>query len=144
MISLFNSIVNEVSKRIKEDLGFNRNMQVLLDAYNYWQENEYDGANYIFDINNKDDVKFLVNKDHITTTDIVWIVGAKENLFKFNDSGIELLSDEEAIEIIKNNLDGILQCMFLYVARCGEDSPYAKLYEYYITDKLEHEEFRQY
>lgn len=141
MISLFNDIVNEVSRSIWRDLNSGRNVQKLLDAYNYWQEQECDGVNYIFDINNKNDVKFLVNNDSITTTDIVWIVGAKEDLFMFTDSGIELISYDRAIEIIKNNTESILQCMFLYVARCGSNSPYNEIYEEYITQILEKEGF---
>ena len=143
MISLFNDIVSEVSRSIWRDLNSGRNVQKLLNAYNYWQEQECDGANYIFDINNKDDVKYLVNNDSLTTTDIVWIVGAKEDLFRYTDAGIELISYEKAIEIIKNNTEGVLQCIFLYVARCGDNSPYAEIYEEYITQILEKEEFFQ-
>ena len=143
MISLFNDIVNEVSRSIWGDLNSGRNVQKLLDAYNYWQEQECDGVNYIFDINNKDDVKHLVNNDSLTAIDIVWIMGAKEDLFIFTDAGIELISYEKAIDIIKKNTESILQCMFLYVARCGSNSPYSEIYEEYITQILEKEGFFQ-
>lgn len=141
MISLFNDIVNEVSRSIWGDLNSGRNVQKLLDAYNYWQEQEYDGVNYIFDINNKDDVKHLVNNDLLTTTDIVWIMGAKEDLFIFTDAGIELISHERAINIIKDNIESILHSMFLYIARCGGNSPYGEIYEEYVTQILEMEGF---
>ena len=35
----------------------------MLEAYNLWQEDTHDGVDYIFNINNKDDVIYLLQND---------------------------------------------------------------------------------
>ena len=135
MISLFNDIVDEVARAMAVDMN-GKVSTILLGAYNYWTENERDGADYIFDIDNWTDVKYLVKNDLITTDEIVRIVGEKDHLFLVNDTSLDTISSDKAHSIIKANLVSIVRCMFKYVGDSLVDSPYGNLYDEYVGREL--------
>lgn len=54
----FNNFVAVIAEEIKRSLPTNESLiSVVLDAYNRYQEEERDGVDYIFDLNNADDLK---------------------------------------------------------------------------------------
>ena len=146
MVQNFNSIVSAICERIAEDVKQGRNMDMLLGAFNEWQEDEQDGACYIFDINNTNDLKYLVKNDMITASGIAWAVGNCDNgIFQFNgsdtDAGIHPLSIETLKQYLTNNAVDYIPYVILYAARCGKDSAYAQVYEEYVTQVLENSRF---
>lgn len=64
-------LIKLVSNAIVEDLKDNSSsvlyvddiIDTMLKAYNMWQEDTHDGVDYIFNINNKDDVIYLLQND---------------------------------------------------------------------------------
>ena len=53
-----NNLVTIIAEETKRNLPTNENLMfVTLNAYNCYQEEERDGVDYIFDLNNADDLK---------------------------------------------------------------------------------------
>lgn len=140
MIAQIKSLIRELHDDIVNDLNKGNNVQILLDAYNYWREQECDGVDYIFDINNKDDLKFLVNHDMITSAEIAYVFTSQDKRFVYNEThnNIELLNFTETLCYITDSLENILMCMFMYVNLGGLDkNPYCVLYNEYITKPIQ-------
>jgi hypothetical protein len=133
-------IINVVRDCITRDLSQKKNLNLLLDVYNYWQEEEHDGYDYIFNIDNQNDLKYLVDNDMITAPTIAWIMKQETHLFVFGedaDAGVEIISMDKLIGTLLNNTTGYTAYAIMYVGRCGKDSPYADFYEEYVTKYIE-------
>ena len=145
MVENFKNIIDVISKAIARDVKQGKNLNMLLGAFNQWQEDERSGVDYIFDINNKEDLKYLVDNGMITATGIAWVVqNCYTGLFQFNgepDAGIQPISVETLNRYLIINADDYLPYVIMYAARCGSDSAYAKVYEEYITEVLEKSKF---
>ena len=145
MVENFKNIIDVISKAIARDVKQGKNLSMLLGAFNQWQEDERSGVDYIFDINNKEDLKYLVDNGMITATGIAWVVqNCYTGLFQFNgepDAGIQPISLEMLNRYLIINADDYLPYVIMYAARCGSDSAYAKVYEEYITEVLEKSKF---
>lgn len=139
-------IINEIlCKTIGKDLNANTksgvdNINLVLKAYNRFQEDERDGVDYIFDINNREDLKFLVEKCDLTASDIAKIYNDSQvnttSLFfcHYNHDGIKMINNyEELVSILKSSLEEVVPCILQYVTRCRE---YQDIYEKYITEKI--------
>ena len=74
MVENFKNIIDVISKAIARDVKQGKNLSMLLGAFNQWQEDERSGVDYIFDINNKEDLKYLVDNGMITAIGIAWVV----------------------------------------------------------------------
>lgn len=154
MVENFKNIIDVISKAIARDVKQGKNLSMLLGAFNQWQEDERSGVDYIFDINNKEDLKYLVDNGMITATGIAWVVqNCYTGMFQFNgepDAGIQPISPDVGIQPISVetlnryliiNAGNYLPYVIMYAARCGSDSAYAKVYEEYITEVLERSKF---
>lgn len=140
MHEILKNILNVVQERIGKDLAQRKNIKLLLSANNYWQEQEHDGQNYIFNIDNVEDLKYLVDNGMITASGISWVMNQKSHFFKFEgktDDGIKIISMDELIEILFANATDYMGYAIMYVGRCGEDSPYANIYDEYVTSYIE-------
>lgn len=145
MVKLFMTIVEHIANRIILDLRTNHNVDLVFEAYNRYCEDERDGRGYIFDIDNREHVKWLFNNDIITTEDLIYIKGSSTHLFMIEDGeGIVLIGKKEINNIFFSSIENIVKCMLLYAPRSGNDSDYTKLYEEYVTNKLEGTEFTDY
>ena len=57
----FDGLLRKISERIKDEIVDNDEMlNAVLHAYNQWQEDERDGADYIFSLDNQKDLECLV------------------------------------------------------------------------------------
>ena len=57
----FNNLVAVIAEETRRNLPINENLiSVTLEAYNLYQKEERDGVDYIFDLNNTDDLKSCV------------------------------------------------------------------------------------
>ena len=142
----FIEIAKLVSKRINEDVKAGKNLTMLLAAYNEWQEYEKDGADYIFDINNDKDLKFVVDKGLLSAQGIAWVVNKCETgLFQFSgndpDAGVKGIDIEELKKILTNSSDIFMRYVVMYAARCGSNSAYTSVYEEYVVPVLENSNF---
>mgnify|MGYP003473211764 FL=1 len=66
-----NAIVEDLKDNSGSVLDIDDIIDTMLEAYNMWQEDTHDGVDYIFNINNKDDVIFFFFFDkNIQVSDI--------------------------------------------------------------------------
>ena len=142
----FIEIAKLVSKKINEDVNAGKNLNMLLAAYNEWQEYEKDGADYIFDINNNKDLKFVVDRGFLSAQGIAFVVNKCESgLFQFSgndpDAGVKGIDIEELKKILMNTSDTFMRYVVMYAARCGSDSAYTSVYEEYVVPVLENSNF---
>jgi len=138
----FIEIAKLVSKKINDDVNAGKNLNMLLAAYNEWQEDEKDGADYIFDINNEKDLKFVVERGFLSAKGIAFVVNECETgLFQFNgndpDAGVKGIGIEELKKTLMNTSDTFIRYVIMYAARCGSNSAYTNVYEEYIVPVLE-------
>lgn len=135
-----------VSKKINEDVRAGKNLNMLLAAYNEWQEDEKDGEDYIFDINNDKDLKFVVDRGLLSAQGIAFVVNeTKTGLFQFNgndpDSGVKGVNIEQVKATLLNTSNTFIRYVIMYAVRCGSNSAYANVYEEYIVPVLEESNF---
>lgn len=133
-------VIKFIAENVEADLRENKNLDLILSVYNEVMENERGGADYIFNIYNKDDVKFLVSNDLMTATDIAFVVNNPDivpnGLFFMND-GAESMQPVKHLAIVLNNwVTEMTKFAVLYVARGSENSPYKAFYEKYFVDRV--------
>jgi hypothetical protein len=139
----FIEIAKLVSKKINDDVNAGKNLNMLLAAYNEWQEDEKDGANYIFDINNDKDLKFVVDRGLLSAQGIAFVVNKCDTgLFQFSgndpDAGVTGFSIEDVKKVLTDTSNTFIRYAIMYAPRCGKDSAYANVYEEYIVPVLEY------
>jgi hypothetical protein len=142
----FIEIAKLVSKKINDDVNAGKNLNMLLAAYNEWQEYEKDGANYIFDINNNKDLKFVVDRGFLSAQGIAFVVNKCETgLFQFSgndpDAGVKGIDIEDLKKILINTSHIFIRYVFMYAPRCGSNSAYTSVYEEYVVPVLENSNF---
>lgn len=77
----FNNLVAVIAEETKRNLPTNENLiAVTLDAYNCYQEEERDGVDYIFNLNNADDLKCCV-EGGLTASEIAEMVNNVEKKY---------------------------------------------------------------
>lgn len=142
---LIENIVETIKPVIAKDIKVDdKVLDMVLAAYNRFQEDERNGVDYIFNIDDKDDLQYLVNNCDLTAQDIWRLVnnmGTKDYLPYFhlgeNYPEPHLIG---RLHDLQNNmiawLDELLPFVLLYVTRCPE---YQTIYEKYITEVLENE-----
>lgn len=133
-------VIKFIAENVEADLRENKNLDLILSVYNEVMEDERGGADYIFNIYNKDDVKFLVSNDLMTATDIAFVVNNPDivpnGLFFMND-GAESMQPVKHLAIVLNNwVTEMTKFAVLYVARGDENSPYKAFYEKYFVDRV--------
>lgn len=146
MNDLFSHLVKCVAHNVLCDLNsaFSDNAEkisVFMKAYNRYQEDERDGSDYLFDITNKDDLKFLVEKELVDASVISEIVVGyreqnKEKFFflKGKNEFSQVESFVNLTAFLKHFVEDVVTCALKYVARCKE---YQDLYEHYLVGILE-------
>jgi hypothetical protein len=147
MVEHFISIANTIASRINADVKAGMNLTMLLAAYNEWQEDEKDGADYIFDINDEKDLKYIVERGLLSAKGIAYVVdNVDTGLFRFNytndpDAGVKGISLEDLKTILMNTSDTFVCYILMYAARCGKNSAYTNVYEEYVVQVLENSDF---
>jgi hypothetical protein len=137
-----------MKRRIAHDLrndNTNGVLDMVLNAYNRFQEDERDGVDYIFDITKQNDLKCMVDGGlNVTEISWAWNKIKKEGIsscfhFGCNYGGLEAIG---TLADLKRNLiawlDEFLPYVLMYVTRCDE---YQLIYEHYITEYLESKDF---
>jgi hypothetical protein len=133
-------VIAFIVEGVEADLRENKNLDLILSVYNEVMDDERDGTDYIFNIHNKDDVKFLVSNDLMTATDIAFVVNNPDivpNGLFFMNNGAESMQPVKHLAIVLNNwVTEMTKFAVLYVARGDENSPYKAFYEKYFVDRV--------
>lgn len=142
---LIENIVETIKPIIANDIkADDKVLDMVLAAYNRFQEDERNGVDYIFNIDDKDDLQYLVNNCDLTAQDIWRLVntmGTNDYLpyFHLGENYPEPHLIGRLADLQRNMiawLDELLPFVLLYVTRCPE---YQAIYEEYITEALENE-----
>ena len=113
---------------------------LCLNAYNMWCESERDGVGYIFDITNKEDLKCLVEHD-VNATEIADMVCGGFQYCMYDISNKKTLKKADVIDVLISSMEQPIKCMLMYAPRCGENSAYTLLYERFVTEILQEDDF---
>ena len=132
--SLVDILANKARKCIQagESYRSEKVLDIVLAAFNTMQEDEFNGDNYIFNINNENDLKYLVDREIVTAASISYVYeNYKNGLFTIDENGNPQPVHTLPI-ILCNNIEPVIRCMLMY----PEDSTYNKLYNLLIADTL--------
>jgi hypothetical protein len=111
-------------------------LMIFLNAYNEWQESERDGVDYIFNINNQDDLLCVVNGG-MTAKEIGFIsYYAPYGFFLFgcNYPTPKMFDDTECL---KNTLLAVDNEVVEFVLTYPFLPQAQHLYEYYISNNID-------
>jgi hypothetical protein len=111
-------IISRIKFMIKNPKDYNLDM--FLNVYNRWQEDEHNGVDYIFNINNPDDLIDCI-KGGLTADEIAnfvdgtkdWSFATPYFLFGCNHNLLPLIYPE-ICGLIINNLNDIVDCIIAY------------------------------
>ena len=142
---IFESLVPILAKKAitcinrNEKYGDDSVLSVILEAYNQTQESEFDGHFYIFNINDKDDLKFLTDRECVKACDIHFIYqNFEDGCFRFAEDGsIEGMPVDKIRQTLCNNMETIVRCVLMY------PEAYKKMYSLLVADSLLSSDFSQ-
>lgn len=112
-------------------------LSIFFAAYNQMQEEEFNGDNYIFNLNDNKDLKYLVDHEILNACQIADIYPKckASGLFRICDDGsIETISVTQLKSIISNNMETLLRCVLMYVGK--DNDVYNEVYNMLIADDL--------
>jgi hypothetical protein len=128
---LKNEIVNEIMKNFNNSSVFEK----ILKAYNRVETDERDGVDYLFNLNNQEDLLTLV-RGGMTAKEIYELQkNATETTYFFfgcNYKSPKCLTYNQVISQLKNSLDDIVKFMFAYPFV----EEYRQLYVEFVTEKF--------
>jgi hypothetical protein len=132
-------LVKKANSKVKINAryGDESALSIFYAAYNQMQEEEFNGDNYIFNLNDKDDLKYLVDHEILNACQIADIYPkcTASGLFRIAKSGdIEIINLGKLMDILCANMETLLRCVLMYVGE-GNDV-YNKVYNMLIADDL--------
>lgn len=125
--------------KIEEDINYPESCAMLLKAYNRYQQDERDGVDYIFNINNQDDLITCI-QGGLTAEEIVnfhnrvksWVNPTPHFLFGCNHKEMTPIGRDNIINAIVAVLDDIIDNIIAY----PWVDEYRAVYTHYITNKI--------
>lgn len=125
--------------KIEEDINYPEGRAMLLKAYNRYQEDERDGVDYIFNINNQDDLISCI-QGGLTAKDIVnfhnkvqsWTKPTPHFLFGCNHKEMAPMGSDNIVDAIVAVLDELIDNIIAY----PWVEEYRAVYTYYITNEI--------
>jgi hypothetical protein len=125
--------------KINARYGDESAVSIFYAAYNQMQEEEFNGDYYIFNLNDKADLKYLVDHEILNAWKIADIYPkcTASGLFRFridDNGGVEIITLDALKDILCNNMETLLRCVLMYVGE-GNDA-YNKVYNMLIADDL--------
>ena len=139
MVKKIENLVETITAEIGKDMLLSKNndmIMLFLNAYNRFQEDERDGADYIFNINEKDDLMVCIDGG-LKLNDIVSLAQQKATYFMYGVNHLKPLpikTMEELASILYACANEVVTYALAYVTRCEE---YQALYEEYVTSRIE-------
>ena len=125
--------------KIEEDINYPESRAMLLKAYNRYQADERDGVDYIFNINNQDDLITCI-QGGLTAEGIVnfhnkvrsWVIPTPHFLFGYNHKEMTPMGSDNIVDAIVAVLDELLDNIIAY----PWVEEYRAVYTHYITNKI--------
>lgn len=125
--------------KIEEDINYPEGRAMLLKAYNRYQEDERDGVDYIFNINNQDDLITCI-QGGLTAEEIVkfhnrvksWVNPTPHFLFGCNHKEMKPMGSDNIVDAIVAVLDELIDNIIAY----PWVEEYRAVYTHYITNKI--------
>jgi hypothetical protein len=125
--------------KIEEDINYPEGRAMLLKAYNRYQEDERDGVDYIFNINNKDDLITCI-QGGLTADEIVnfhnrlksWVSPTPHFLFGWNNKEMKPMGKDNIVDAIVAVLNELIDVIIAY----PWVEEYRAVYTHYITNKI--------
>lgn len=127
-----------IKKQVIDDFRKGNGLTIVLDAYNRMREDECGGTGYIFNINKKEDLEYLVKNDMMSAHTIAFVVNTPykfpNGMFMFDgEKDCGMLPIDNISTLLIDNLNMLIPYVLLYVDRCKE---YQEFYSRYFTDKV--------
>lgn len=129
-----NISIEEIVRNIKIEYKNPKVFDMLIKAYNRVQEDECDGVDYLFNLDNKDDLICCI-KGGLTAKDIFNLyntIGTQYFFFGYNHKVLRPILKIELDVQIYSFIETIVEYMFAY----PYISEYKDLYTYFVTNKL--------
>lgn len=125
--------------KIEGDINYPEGCAILLKAYNRYQEDERDGVDYIFNINNQDDLITCI-QGGLTAEEIAifynrvksWEKPTPFFLFGCNHKVMKPMDGDNIIDAIVAVLDELIDNIIAY----PWVEEYRAVYTHYITNKI--------
>jgi hypothetical protein len=149
---LMDNVVTEMAKRARiaimdnERYGDESAVSIFLEAFNQVQEDEFNGDYYIFNLNDKDDLKYLVDHEIFNACQIADLYPkcTASGLFRFAldinacpTGEIEIIGLDKLKEILCNNVESVIRFTIMY------PEVYTKVYNLLIADTLIESDFKE-
>lgn len=139
-------IINNIVSNIKADLSSNNDekkekaFNIALKAYNAYQSNERDSVDYIFNANNIEDCKTLVNcgMTHKKFHDVVIASETKSDYFFYgiNYPEIVFLTKTQLFAQILGNLEDVIKHAMIQPYLDGYNQLFHNYISYILYEKL--------
>lgn len=134
LLNSVNSVISNFKKALSQDIVDNDEVRSLfLQSYNFYQDEEFDGADYIFDITNREDVmntELEVGEVYDLYNNFIHGKAAKYFLCGYNYPTPVQLEDKEAlIRILVGWVDCVARHIIEYPSICDS---HEELYQCYI------------
>ena len=127
-----NELISVIEKEIISKFADTDIQYKLLNAYNRYIEDETDSADYIFNINNQDNLSCCI-KGGMTAKEIASLVNNGYQYFLFGGHNeIKGLRFVDVMQIVKDNLYEILFCVMNYPFV----DEYRAIYTRFITHEI--------
>lgn len=133
-------LLEKIEAAIVADLYNGNALPLVLRAYNAFEENERDGADYIFDLNNRDDLKCCIygglTSQEIANVynEMVRVGSTPYFFFGYNHEKPELIySMDTLISVLESNLGDVLRNIICFPNACDA---YKRIWEEYISHEL--------
>lgn len=118
-------------------------LKTLVEAYNEWQEGEHSGVDYLFNLNDPEDLKCcidggLVSDDIMILTDNYNNAEGMTNYFFFGENYItpKQLTTKELIELLSTHIDEAIIYTLTYGCKSGSDA-FKYIYDNYMAKIFE-------
>ena len=123
------ALKNKIELNANKEGVFNE----LFKAYNRYVEDETDGGDYIFNIEDKNDLSTCVNAG-MTAVQIFGIVNGNCKYFLYgqNHTTPYPLTFSEVEGIVRNNIDEVIRCILAY----PYVEEYRKVYTRFVTNTI--------
>ena len=144
------ALIAKVAKNVEEEVmnsEINKALDLLLAAFNRYQEDERDGVDYIFDLSKQKDLKCMV-EGGLSASEIcdAWSTFRESDgivtpfvRFGQNYTSLQFVGTRNDLKKgLIGALDDFLPYVFMYVCRCKE---YQDFYEHFVTNNLDENHF---
>ena len=131
------NIIDEIVKDLQLTSSTDFVLTTLYDAYNRYQEDERDSVDYIFNLENKDDIFACLNGG-MTTNELQELFSHKEKngtcyfMFGANYETPYIMTKDKVINNIIAHLDDIVKCVIAYPFV----NEYRDIYEHYVSEQM--------